>query len=339
MSVTVKPDAPGPAARPAGPGPVHAGPGPGPARAPRLGLPNLGFGVGLRPQHLPAILAGGARVDWFEIVSENYFEDAGYQRAMLDKLAADVPIVMHGVSLSIGSDSPLDLDYLRKLRQLMDEVGAVWVSDHLCWTGLGSHHSHDLLPLPFHAASLEHVAARVDAVQQFLGRPLVLENPSSYIQFRSSTMSECEFLARLAERTGCGLLLDVNNVYVSAFNHRFDAQAYLRALPHDQVVQIHLAGHTAWGDTLIDTHDQPVPPGVWALYALAQQLTGGVATLLEWDANLPGYDGLLAELDKARRVTRGEALPAAEGGSAAGAAVAMAASTPLHLPLPESIDG
>ncbi|WP_246794571.1 DUF692 domain-containing protein [Burkholderia perseverans] len=341
MSVTVNPDEIGPAASPAGPGPARAASGP--ARAPRLGLPNLGFGVGLRPQHLPAILAGGARVDWFEIISENYFEDAGYQRAMLDRLAADVPIVMHGVSLSIGSDAPLDLSYLTKLRSLMQDARAVWVSDHLCWTGLGSHNSHDLLPLPFNAASLEHVATRVDAVQQFLGRPLVLENPSSYIQFRSSTMSECEFLARLAERTGCGLLLDVNNVYVSAFNHRFDAQAYLRALPHDQVVQIHLAGHMACGDTLIDTHDQPVPHGVWALYALAQQLTGGVATLLEWDANLPDYDGLLAELDKARRVTRGEALPMADSDSAAGAAMErereMATSTPLHLPMPETIDG
>jgi uncharacterized protein len=340
MSITVDPDGVGPQALPAGPGPVFAAPGS--ASAPRLGLPNLGFGVGLRPQHLPAILANGPRVDWFEIISENYFEDAGYQRAMLDQLAADVPIVMHGVSLSIGSDAPLDMHYLAKLRRLMEDVRAVWVSDHLCWTGLGSHNSHDLLPMPFNAASLEHVAARVDAVQQQLGRALVLENPSSYVQFRSSTMTECEFLARLVERTGCGLLLDVNNVYVSAFNHRFDAQAYVHALPHDHVVQLHLAGHTVWGDTLIDTHDQPVPDGVWALYALAQQLTGGVSTLLEWDASLPDYDGLLAELDKARSVVRDGApgltpplVASAELARNSGAAI----STPLHFSAPDTIDG
>ncbi|WP_310126696.1 MNIO family bufferin maturase [Pseudomonas oryzihabitans] len=304
---------------------------------PRLGLPNLGFGLGLRPQHLPAILAGGARVGWFEIISENYFEDAGYQRAMLDRIAAEVPIVMHGVSLSIGSDAPLDHDYLSKLRCLMEEVRAVWVSDHLCWTGLGSHNSHDLLPLPLTEASLAHVSARVDAVQQVLGRPLVLENPSSYIQFHDSTMAECDFLARLAERTGCGLLLDVNNVYVSACNHGFDPEAYLRALPPDQVVQIHLAGHARFGDTLIDTHDQPVPAAVWELYALAQRLTGGVSTLLEWDANLPDYEGLLAELDKARRVAAGHGLQ--EIGALAQAAIVpgMAVSTPLHLPAPEPI--
>ncbi|MCM5526073.1 DUF692 domain-containing protein, partial [Xanthomonas hortorum] len=272
---------------------------------PRLGLPNLGFGVGLRPQHLPAILAGGARVDWFEIISENYLDDAGYQRAMLRKLAAEVPIVMHGVSLSIGSDAPLNNDYLHKLKRLAEDINAVWVSDHLCWTGLGSHNSHDLLPLPFNAESLAHVCDRVLQVQDVLGRALVLENPSSYVQFQTSTMPEWEFLACLAESTGCGILLDVNNVYVSAHNHRFDPEVYLRALPHRQVVQIHLAGPTQYGDCLVDTHDQPVPARVWELYALAQQLTGGVSTLLEWDANLPDYDELLGELDKARQVMEG----------------------------------
>ncbi|MBB3805278.1 hypothetical protein FHR51_001412 [Xanthomonas arboricola] len=292
---------------------------------PRLGLPNIGFGVGLRPQHLPAILAGGARVDWFEIISENYLDDCGYQRAMLSKLAEEVPIVMHGVSLSIGSDAPLNNDYLHKLKRLAEDINAVWVSDHLCWTGLGSHNSHDLLPLPFNAESLAHVCDRVLQVQDVLGRALVLENPSSYVQFQTSTMPEWEFLARLAESTGCGILLDVNNVYVSAHNHRFDPEVYLRALPHRQVVQIHLAGPTQYGDCLVDTHDQPVPARVWELYALAQQLTGGVSTLLEWDANLPGYDGLLGELDKARQVMEGS-MPVMAPPIVAEHAV----STPLH---------
>ncbi|GAB7539677.1 MNIO family bufferin maturase [Burkholderia sp. 3C] len=340
MTLTVDADGAGPGAWPPGAGVAPAfAPGPGSKRAPRLGLPDLGFGVGLRPQHLPAILADGARVGWFEIISENYFEDAGHQRAMLDRIAAEVPIVMHGVSLSIGSDTPLDLGYLTRLRRLMDDVRAVWVSDHLCWTGLGSHNSHDLLPMPLTDASLDHVSARVDAVQQWLGRPLVLENPSSYVQFRASTMPECDFLARLARRTGCGLLLDVNNVYVSAVNHRFDPVAYLYALPHDQIVQIHLAGHIRHGDTLIDTHDQPVPAPVWELYALAQRLTGGVSTLLEWDANLPDYDTLLAELDKARRVAAGERLSEADLPAGHAALPDAALSTPLHFPAPELIDG
>lgn len=272
-------------------------------------------------------------MDWFEIISENYLDDAGYQRAMLGKLAAEVPIVMHGVSLSIGSDTPLDTAYLHKLKQLAEDINAVWVSDHLCWTGLGSHNSHDLLPLPFNAQSLAHVRDRVLRVQDVLCRALVLENPSSYVQFQTSTMPEWEFLAHLAQSTGCGILLDVNNVYVSAHNHRFDPEVYLRALPHRQVVQLHLAGPTHYGDCLVDTHDQPVPRRVWELYALAQQLTGGVSTLLEWDANLPDYDGLLGELDKARQVMEGS-MPATPSPIVAEHAV----STPLHHPQVEPLD-
>lgn len=272
----------------------------------RLGLPNLGMGLGLRTQHLPAILAGGARVDWFEIISENFIDHAGYSAHVLEQLAAQLPIVMHGVSLSIGSASPLNLEYLRKLRELANRVSAVWVSDHICWTGLGSHNSHDLLPLPFHESSLQHLIQRVHQVQDILQRPLVLENPSSYIQFADSTMPEWEFISRLALATGCGLLLDVNNVYVSAHNHGFDAIDYLRALPHSHIVQLHLAGPTRAGELLIDTHDAPVPTPVWQLYALAQELTGGVSTLLEWDANVPDYEDLLAELAKASAVLAGQ---------------------------------
>lgn len=275
---------------------------------PRLGLPNLGLGVGLRTPHFQHILAHGPGVDWFEIISENFIGHHGHARHVLDTVARQVPVVMHGVSLSIGSAAPLDLDYLAGLRQLAAEIRPAWISDHLCWTGVAGHNAHDLLPLPLTEASLAHVAARVHQVQDYLGRPLILENPSTYMAFRASQMPEWEFLGRLAEATGCGLLLDVNNVHVSAFNHGFDAEDYIRRLPHERIVQLHLAGPSDCGDLLVDTHDAPVPEPVWRLFALAQELTGGVSTLLEWDANIPSYPELLAELDKARATgQRGEA--------------------------------
>jgi uncharacterized protein (UPF0276 family) len=273
---------------------------------PRLGLPNLGLGVGLRNTHFQHILAHGPQVDWFEIIGENFIDNHGYARAVLENVAAQVPIVMHGVSLSIGGSDPLDMAYLAKLRALAHEIRPAWVSDHLCWTGAASLNSHDLLPMPLNETSLRHVAARVRQVQDYLGRPLVLENPSTYVEFVHSSMPEWEFLGRLSEDTGCGLLLDLNNVYVSAHNHGFDAATYIRSLPASRIVQIHLAGPTDCGDYLIDTHDAPVPTEVWRLYALAQQLTGGVSTLLEWDANIPPYPELLAELGKARAALRGQ---------------------------------
>lgn len=273
--------------------------------ASRLGLPNLGLGVGLRHPHFQHILAHGPQVDWFEIISENFIDNHGYARHVLDTVAAQVPIVMHGVSLSIGSSAPLDMTYLHKLRALAGELKPAWISDHLCWTGAASLNSHDLLPMPLDEASLRHVAGRVAQVQDFLGRPLILENPSSYVEFASSSMPEWEFLGRLAQQTGCGLLLDVNNVHVSAYNHGFDAVHYIEQLPHAQIVQIHLAGPTDCGEVLIDTHDAPVPQAVWRLYALAQRLTGGVSALLEWDANIPPYPQLLAELAKARAAELG----------------------------------
>ncbi|PWF42896.1 MNIO family bufferin maturase [Massilia glaciei] len=295
---------------------------------PRLGLPNLGLGVGLRNQHFEHILAHGAQVDWFEIISENFIDNHGYARHVLERIGARTPLVMHGVSLSIGSTDPLDMAYLAKLRRLAREIGPAWVSDHLCWTGAASLNTHDLLPLPLCEATLAHVARRVRAVQDYLGRPLVLENPSTYVEFTQSSMPECEFLGRLAEDTGCGLLLDVNNVYVSAFNHGFDAEAYIRALPAARIVQLHVAGPTDCGGYLIDTHDSPVPTGVWRLYALAQRLTGGVSTLLEWDANIPAYPELLAELGKARAAMRGD-LPRAALAASGG----MALSTPVDFHL------
>lgn len=272
---------------------------------PRLGLPNLGLGVGLRSTHFQHILEHGPGVDWFEVISENFIDNHGHARHVLETVADRVPVVLHGVSLSIGSTDALDFGYLAKLKQLAADVKPAWISDHLCWTGVASVNSHDLLPLPLTEESLRHVTARVEQVQDFLERPLILENPSTYMQFRQSSMPEWEFLGRLAERTGCGLLLDVNNVYVSAFNHGFDAADYIARLPHERIVQIHLAGPTDCGAYLVDTHDHPVPEPVWQLYALAQRLTGGVSTLLEWDGKIPSYPELLAELDKARTVLAG----------------------------------
>ena len=273
-----------------------------------LGLPELGDGVGLREVHFRHLLATPPHewgVDWFEVISENFMDDHGFAAHVLEHVAAHRPVVMHGVSLSIGSTDPLDLEYLGQLRSLAERLRPAWVSDHLCWTGVNGVVSHDLLPLPFTQHSLDHVAERVLAVQDFLGRPLVLENPSTYLEFRSSDIPEWEFLAMLADRTGCGLLLDVNNVFVGACNHGFDAVEYVEGLPADSIVQVHLAGPTDLGSHLLDTHDAPVPAEVWPLYALAVERTGGVSTLLEWDADIPPFPDLVAELAKARVVRDG----------------------------------
>jgi uncharacterized protein (UPF0276 family) len=268
--------------------------------APRLGLPHLGFGVGLRTVHYRHILNQHPEVDWFEAISENYLDSHGRPRAVLEEVAERYPVVLHGVSLSIGSTDPLDFDYLRKLKTLATAVRARWVSDHVCWTGVLGRNTHDLLPLPFTEATLRHVAMRVRCVQDCLERPLVLENPSSYVTFRQSTMPEWEFLARLAAEADCGLLLDVNNVYVSSRNHDFDPEEYLRGIPAERVVQFHLAGHTDLVTHVIDTHDNVVVDAVWRLYRLAWELTGGAATLLEWDARIPPFEQLLSELETAR---------------------------------------
>ncbi len=267
----------------------------------RLGYPHLGVGVGLRTVHFQHILRTWPTVHWFEIISENFLDSHGRPRYVLDQIAERYPIVMHGVSLSIGSTDPLNFEYLRKLRDLARDIQARWVSDHLCWTGVAGLNTHDLLPVPFNEETLRHVAERVRIVQDFLERPLVLENPSSYVTFASSTLSEWEFLARLTAETGCGLLLDVNNVYVSAVNHDFDPVEYLESLPHDRVVQFHLAGHTNCGTHLIDTHDGPVIDPVWRLYRRAHELTGGAATLLEWDARIPSFEELHQEALKAEQ--------------------------------------
>jgi uncharacterized protein (UPF0276 family) len=281
---------------------------------PRLGLPDPGDGVGLREEHYAHLMATPPAewgVDWFEVISENCLDNQGYGMCVLEHVRAHRPIVMHGVSMSIGSTASLNYNYLGKLRDLAAELKPLWVSDHLCWTGIGGINSHDLLPMPLTEASLIHVAGRVRAVQDFLGRPLILENPSTYLEFTSSMMPEWEFLARLAAETGCGLLLDVNNVHVSAFNHGFDPLAYLDAVPAEHVVQIHLAGPRDYGTHLIDTHDSPVPDAVWPLYARAWERCGPVATMVEWDANVPPFEALVAELGKAKAVRAGLAQRAA----------------------------
>jgi uncharacterized protein (UPF0276 family) len=291
---------------------------------PRLGLPNLGDGVGLRDTHFPHLMRTDPSqwgADWFEIISENFIDNYGYAAHVLDRIAAHRPVVMHGVSLSIGSTDPLDMVYLRKLRELAARVRPVWISDHLCWTGIDGVNSHDLLPMPLTRQSLAHVADRVRTVQDYLGRPLILENPSTYLEFRGSDIPEWEFLRLLAEQTGCGLLLDVNNVYVSATNHGFDMATYVEAVPADSIVQVHLAGCTDCGSHMIDTHNQPVPDRVWPLYSLVQQKTGGVATLLEWDADIPPFPELLAQLGKAKAARAGLLPDAAPPIAAAGRAL------------------
>jgi uncharacterized protein (UPF0276 family) len=275
----------------------------------RFGISDLGIGIGLRPPHFGEILSRWPRLDWFEALSENFMDTGGRPLWVLDQVAERYPVALHGVSLSIGSSDPLDLDYLRKLKALASRIRARWVSDHLCWTGVLGRNTHDLLPLPYNEATLRHVAGRVRQVQDFLERKIALENPSTYLAFAGSTISEWEFLARLAETADCALLLDVNNVYVSAFNHGFDAEAYVDAVPADRVVQYHLAGHTHKGTHIVDTHSGPALDAVWSLYERACRRTGPVSTLFEWDEAIPGFDEVRAEAAKARPL-RGEALTA-----------------------------
>jgi len=270
----------------------------------RFGLPDLGVGLGLRSVHYTHIVEAQPEVDWFEILSENYMQTAGRPLEWLDAIAARYPVVMHGVSLSIGSTDPLDRAYLTELRALRDRTKARWVSDHLCWTGVSGKNTHDLLPMPYTEEALRHVAERVRAVQDFLGAPLALENPSTYVEFasepRAPVMREWEFLARLAEEADCALLLDVNNVFVSAFNHGFDPRDYLAALPFDRVVQMHVAGHTHHGTHIIDSHIGPVVDDVWRLLGDAWQRAGGTSVLLEWDAEIPSFEVTHAEALRAK---------------------------------------
>jgi uncharacterized protein (UPF0276 family) len=267
--------------------------------------PRLGFGLGLRAKHMPHIFEHRPAVDWFEVISENYMDTGGKPRRNLARIAEQYPIVMHGVSLSIGTVDPLNSEYLQKLKRLIDEVNPAWVTDHLCWTGVAHKNTHDLLPVPYTEEALKHIVQRIREVQDFLGRPIALENPSTYLEFKSSSMPEAEFIARMAEESGCNLLLDVNNVYVTCYNHRLDAKAYLDSLPLDRVIQIHLSGHTNKGTHIIDTHDDHVVDEVWNLYKYVVQKSGRTPnTMIEWDDKIPEFPVLYSELEKARAAAK-----------------------------------
>ena len=262
--------------------------------------PFLGHGVGLRRDHFDRVLAGPSRVDWFEVISENFMVAGGKPLDVVTRVRERYPLVMHGVSLSIGSTDPLDERYLDDLEQLAKRLEPAWISDHLCWTSVGGHQAHDLLPLPYTEEALSHVAARVQRVQERLGRPIALENVSSYVSYRRSQMPEWEFLAEVSRRSGCGILLDINNIYVSARNHGFDAHAYLEGVPREAVWQFHLAGHSDKGEYLLDTHDHPVADPVWELYSAAVRRFGAVSTLIEWDDLIPTFERLEEESERAR---------------------------------------
>jgi uncharacterized protein (UPF0276 family) len=264
-----------------------------------FGLPDLGVGVGLRTVHFGHILSKRPDVDFYEALTENFLDTGGRPLYVLDRVAERTPVVLHGVSMSIGGTDPLDVAYLRKVKALAERTKAAWVSDHLCFTGVMGRNTHDLLPLPYTEESLKHVVRRVKQASDVLERPLVLENPSTYLAFRASTLPEWTFFGRLLREADCGMLLDVNNVYVSAVNHGFDPVTYIEALPHERVVQYHLAGHTDKGSYLLDTHSTRVRDEVWSLFRRATALTGPRATLLEWDEDIPDFGTVHAEARKA----------------------------------------
>jgi hypothetical protein len=264
--------------------------------------PFLGYGLGLRAQHYADILNGEPEVDWFEAISENYMVPGGQPLKMLDRIRARYPIVLHGVSLSIASTAPVDRQYLADLKALADRIEPVFVSDHLCWTGVHGINLHDLLPIPYTQEALDHVVSRVQHVQDYLKRPLVLENVSTYVQFQHSEMPEWEFIAEMTRRTGCWLLFDVNNVFVSAFNHDYSAEDFIAGIPKDRVVQFHLAGHEHATSHIVDTHDAMVCDEVWDLYRAALKRFGPVSTIIERDDHIPPLAEMVAELGKARRL-------------------------------------
>ena len=264
--------------------------------------PFLGYGLGLRKEHYETVLNDHPPVDWFEIISENYMVDGGKPLYYLDRIRAHYPMAMHGVSLSIGSTETLDLDYLDRLKALIERVQPAWFSDHLCWTGVQGINLHDLMPLPYTEEAIAHVVERVQQVQEHIGRQMLLENVSSYVSYSDSQLSEWDFLREVAERADCLILLDINNIYVSAFNHGFDPYAYLEAMPAERIRQIHLAGHSREDDLIIDTHDHPIADPVFELYAAAVQRFGRVTTMIERDDRIPPLSDLLDELAQVRRI-------------------------------------
>jgi len=286
-----------------------------------LTRPSLGFGLGLRVDHYDAILSQqpqvGGPVDWFEALTENYLVPGGKPLHFLSRIRERYPLVLHGVSMSIGSTAPLDRSYLEQVRELAKRIEPEWISDHLCWTGIEGKNTHDLLPLPYTEEALANIVQRVRTVQDILGRRILLENVSSYVEYRASSMTEWEFLRAVAEGADCLMLLDVNNIYVSSVNHEYDPLEYLHSIPVERVQQIHLAGHQNHGTYLIDTHDHPVPDPVWRLYAEAVRRFGSVSTMIERDANIPPLDELVRELNDARELA-GRTLAEGDPASAPG---------------------
>ena len=264
--------------------------------------PFLGYGLGLRTEHYEEIFSSEPPIDWFEIISENFMVKGGRQLYHLDRIKEKYPLVMHGVSLSIGSTDPLNMDYLKDLKELEKRVEPKWISDHLCWTTFGGHNTHDLMPLPYNQETLKHVVERIKIVQDYLGRQILLENASSYVTYKASDMQEWEFIKAIAEEADCLMLLDVNNIYVSGFNHDFDPKTYIDHIPSERVWQIHLAGHENNGDFIVDTHDHPVIDEVWALYDYTLSKMGNVTTMIERDDHIPPLPELIKEIDRARKI-------------------------------------
>jgi uncharacterized protein (UPF0276 family) len=271
-------------------------------KVPRLGRPDLGVGVGLRVPHYRHIIETRPVIDFFEIISENFMVAGGKPLFHLERVLESYLVIQHGVSLSIGAPEPPDREYLHKLKQLVRRVKPAWVSDHLCWCGVPGANLHDLLPLPHTEEAIRRVVERAAMVQDFLEVRFALENTSSYMAYTASTMPEWEFVSEIVERADIGLMFDVNNVYVSAYNHGFDPYEYLRSIPHERVVQVHLAGHTNLGKYIIDTHRGQVIDPVWELYAATIEMTGAVSTLIEWDDEIPTWEVLSQEAALARRV-------------------------------------
>jgi uncharacterized protein (UPF0276 family) len=263
-------------------------------------MPFLGFGLGLRPEYYEEILNTKPCVDWFEILSENYIVPGGKPLYYLDKIREHYPMVMHGVSLSIGSTDPIDNEYLIQLKNLACRIEPKWISDHLCWTGVNGINAHDLLPIPYTYEAVQHIVSRIQQVQDFLGRPILIENVSSYLTFKQSEMTEWDFINEITRRAGCYILLDVNNVYVSSVNHHFNPLEYIHAMSAHSVAQIHLAGHSNYGDYIIDTHDAPIIQEVWNLYSATIKHLGMVSTMIERDDNMPAFVELLTEMRQAK---------------------------------------
>lgn len=262
----------------------------------------LGYGLGLRTEHYETILNTKPAVDWFEVITENYLVPGGKPHYYLEKIRESYPLVMHGVSMSIGSSDPLDWHYLKEVKSLANKIEPKWISDHLCWTGIQGKNSHDLLPLPYTEETIKHIVDRITQIQDFFQQRILIENVSSYVSYKQSSLSEWEFLTEISNRADCLILLDINNIYVSAVNHEFKPETYLATLPKSRIQQIHLAGHSNMGDYIIDTHDHEIIDPVWNLYAFALQQYGFVSTMIERDDNIPPLSTLITELNQARKI-------------------------------------